>query len=70
MTERASRKPIPRTMRGWKAEVDGIKHVVAAYERLTLDNGLKWVQSMSAYHKERLAVLYANKPKLPVKKRK
>lgn len=70
MTERASRKPIPRTMRGWSNEVKGLQRVIAGYESLKIDNGVKWVDSMTAYAKERLAVLNDHKPVIRVRKRK
>lgn len=60
--EKASRKPIPKTLDGWEREVQGVERFVRAKPGLVDVNGAKWFNTMLGYYKARLSVLKANKP--------
>lgn len=66
MTERASLKPIPKSYKGWKREVEGIESFLMNIPEAREEFGEKWARNMIKYNRERLAVLRANKPRTPL----
>lgn len=56
-------KPIPKTLKAWRAEYDGIRKMLHKVDRMKKDNGDKWVANMLEYYRTRLKDLEANKPK-------
>lgn len=66
MTERAARKPIPRSYKMWLNEVTGLRNFLMNAPESKADFGEQWVRNMIAYNKERLAHLLANKPRTPL----
>lgn len=59
---RRTRKPIPRTRRGWEAEVKGIGKLIAKLKTLELSEGQEWVDSMRKYYDDRLFDLTHHAP--------
>ncbi len=60
--DRASRKPIPKTIDGWTAEIEGVDKFIKASTALKSGNGPKWFRSMVKYYRSRLVVLANNPP--------
>lgn len=61
---RAMRKPLPKTLRAWMAEVEGIQSFVKKRPQMREATGKAWIDSMQAYHRDRLQVLSENPPAL------
>ena len=60
--EKAGRRPLPKTMRAWMAEIEGLSDFVKQRPRLKDANGVQWLKSMTDYNKARLKLLAENPP--------
>lgn len=60
--ERAGRKPLPKTMRSWMAELEGIQGFVKKRVELKAGNGQRWLDNMRAYYRSRALILSENAP--------
>lgn len=61
---RAGRKPLPRTLRAWHAELAGVAKIVAHKTEVLDEQGKKWWDSTRAYYVARLKVLAEKPPEL------
>jgi len=60
---RTTRKPIPGTIPEWVKELEGIRAFLDKTDRLIVENGQAWVDSMCAYNRRREGDLLAHPPK-------
>lgn len=62
-----TRKPIPRKVSAWRAEVNGIRRFLERLEGFRRDQGTAWVRSQREYSRLRLDDLLDNAPPSLVK---
>ncbi len=63
-TEKALRKPIPKTLRAWVGELEGVFRFVTKKPRLLDENGRMWWMKSCQYYHARLQVLADNPPEI------
>ena len=59
---KATRRPIPKTMQGWTAEVGGVERFCKQIIKSRDANGKAWLESMQNYYRMRLVILGENIP--------
>ena len=57
-----TRKPIPHSIKGWRAEVAGIQRCLDKLELYRRDQGTAWVQAQRDYFRRRMDDLLDNAP--------
>jgi hypothetical protein len=60
--EKALRRPLPRTLRAWVGELEGVLRLVTKKPRLKDENGRMWWLKTVQYYEARLEVLADNPP--------
>lgn len=60
--QRVCRRPLPRTVREWHAELLGVSNFAAQRPKLIEGNGAKWFRSLQDYYRLRAIYLAHNPP--------
>ena len=62
--ERGGRKPLPKTMRAWMAELEGVSDLLKKRPQLKDTQGKVWWESTRTYYEARLLLLAETPPAL------
>jgi hypothetical protein len=68
MSGDATKRPVPKSYKGWLKEMTGVQHFLTNLPATVDDCGTKWKNNTIKYYTARLAHLQQNRPKTPDRK--